>query len=123
MRFVEIFDDGQRLMKRRPVAVDESGKEHLRIDLAIGLPALDAFQEIDLDYLGLDALEVERDAHAKRRQRAPERKQLHGIAPFRDRRRIDAARRYDLAYAGPSPSFASTSRLTPFGRVPPALPP
>src|SRR5260370_4159499 len=59
MRFVEIFDDGQRLMKRRPAAVAESGTEHLRLGLALASPALASFKDIDLAPIGLDALEVE----------------------------------------------------------------
>src|SRR5450756_3075163 len=82
MRLVEIFENGERLEQHRAVVLDQRRQRHHRIDLAKGVLALLALHQVDVDHLvGRDALEVERDAHAEGRQRAPERKQFHGWPP------------------------------------------
>src|SRR5664280_2023461 len=82
MRLVEIFEDGERLEQHRAVVLDQRRQRHHRIDLAEGVLALLALHQIDVDHLvGRDALEIERDAHAERRQRAPERKEFHNRLP------------------------------------------
>ena len=66
MRFVEILHDGHRLEQDRPIAVDQRRQQHLRIDLLVSLLPLIAFHQVDVDHLVRhDALDVERDAHAK----------------------------------------------------------
>ena len=93
MGLVEIFDDGERFEQRRPVAVDQRRDRHHRIDLAEGLLALLALHQIDLDDLvGLEPLQIHRDAHAIGRERPPERKQFHDTV---------LPERYDLRSAGP----------------------
>ena len=73
MSLVEIFDNGEQFEQGRTVAVDQRRDRHHRIDRAVGGVALLALHEIDLDYLiGRDAFEIERDAHAISRERAPE---------------------------------------------------
>ena len=79
MHLVQIFHDGERLKQHRPVAVDERGNDHLRIDRLERECALVALDEIDGHDLGLEAFEIERDAYPVGRERAPEREQLHLI--------------------------------------------
>jgi len=72
---LEIFHDGERLEQRRTFTIDQRRQQHLRIDRAVPRLALPALHEIDVDdLLRREAFEVERDPHAKRRERAPERK-------------------------------------------------
>src|SRR5262249_48207183 len=79
MDLVEIFDDGEGLEQDRTVAVDQRRQRHHGIDGVIPGFALLALHQVDVDHLlGRDALEVERDADAIRRQRSPEREKLHG---------------------------------------------
>ena len=78
MGLVEIFDDRERFEQRRPIAVDQRRDRHHRIDLAERLLALLAFHQVDLDDLvGLEPLQIHRNANAIGRQRPPERKQFH----------------------------------------------
>src|SRR6185503_4834657 len=77
MGLVEIFQDGQRLKQDRPVAGVKRGDHHLRIDRAERRVPLLALGQVDIDRVISDALEVERDAHAKGRQRSPEGEQPH----------------------------------------------
>jgi hypothetical protein len=66
-----------------PIAVNQRRDRHHRIDGAEFRVALLALHQIDVDDLvGLDAFEIKGDAHAVGRQRAPERKQFHGIPPI-----------------------------------------
>ena len=82
MRLLQPFDDGNGLGQHL-IALHQRRHQPLRIDRKVtrlGLPALD---QIDLHPPEIDALEIERDAHAKGRERAPEREQLHGPSPLR----------------------------------------
>ena len=82
MGLVEILHDRERLEQHRPVAVDQRRQHHLRIDLAERVLALLALDQVDVDDLVRhDTFEIERDPHPERRERAPERKQLHGLSP------------------------------------------
>jgi hypothetical protein len=72
MGLVEIFHDSEGLEQRRPFAVHERRENHLRIDRAVLCLTLLALHEIDVDDLvRRKPFEVERDAHAERRKRAP----------------------------------------------------
>ena len=74
MGLVEIFDDSERLEQRRPVAIDQRRDRHHRVDLAEGVLALLALHQIDVDDLvGLEPLQIHRNAHAIGRKRPPER--------------------------------------------------
>jgi hypothetical protein len=81
---IEIFDDRQRFEQSRSFAVDKRGQRHHRIDGVIRSLALRALDQVDVDDLiGCDTFEIERDANAISRKRAPERKQLHRHSPSR----------------------------------------
>ena len=57
----------------RPVAVDQSGKHHHRVDCAVRRLVLRALHEVHVHYLVRhEALEIERDAYAVSRERTPE---------------------------------------------------
>ena len=81
MHFIEILDDRRRL--RQDFAVVEHERRHpaLRIDCAVFRAVLLAavLGQMNEDLLGRDALEVERNANAKRGRRAEVSVVLHGI--------------------------------------------
>src|SRR5262249_23294990 len=123
MRLIEIFDDCQRFEKNGPIAVYQRRNRHHRIDGAEFCLALLALHRIDVDDLiGLYTFEIERDAHAVGRQRAPERKQFHGIPPIL-RLRPDSPRPFyeffraaqssDLRAPAPSPNPRAVASSKP----------
>src|SRR5262249_43593680 len=80
MRLVEILDDGERLEKDLPVIL-ERRHQPLRIDREIGGRALGVAAQVDRALLGLEALQIESDAHAKRGRGAEVTIELHGEEP------------------------------------------
>ena len=79
MGLVQVLHDGERLVEHVAVVLHQRGDHHLRVDrLVVGLVLL-AGIEVDVDLLELQPFEVERDAHAERRQRAPVGVQLHHL--------------------------------------------
>ena len=60
-----------------PSPSTSAGSTICGLTLAIGLHALHVGVEIDSGDVGREALEIERDTHAKTRKRPPEGKELH----------------------------------------------
>src|SRR5215470_1018788 len=101
MGLVQVLEDRERLEERWGVAVEERRHHALRVDAAVPGRELLALQEIDDRLLEGDRLEVERDPHAERGERAPEAVEFHAVSltsasPGRSapaRRLADRARR------------------------------
>src|SRR5687767_15519685 len=55
----------------------QRGNDHLRVDALVVRLVLNAGVEVDLDRLGLEPLQVERDTHPECRQRPPVGVDLH----------------------------------------------
>src|SRR5258706_2913946 len=85
---IQVFHDRNRLEQRRPAAV-----EHQRWDQRLGvhpeivLLVLHALQQIDGDFLDLDAFEPERDFHTVGREGTPEAVEFHEDLGMTGRRR------------------------------------
>src|SRR6202023_872624 len=80
-RLVEIFENGQRL-EQLDVTVDQGWNHHLRIDRPVRGVELIALFEVQKAVLPRDALQVERDAHAKARLRTVICVELHPSLSF-----------------------------------------
>src|SRR4029079_12977298 len=73
MFLVEIFKDSKRLKKDSAVILDQCWNRHHRVDLAELSFPLVTFHQIDFNHLvWRDAFQVQRNADAVGRKRAPE---------------------------------------------------
>src|SRR5687768_7831675 len=80
MRLLDVLEDGERLDERRTAIVEHQRRHHaLRVHREIVVAVLPALEQVDGDFLGLQALHGERHAHAVTRERAPEAVQLHWL--------------------------------------------
>src|SRR5687768_7543369 len=80
MRLLDVLEDGERLHVRRTAIVEHQRRHHaLRIHREVVVAVLPALEQVDGDFLGLQALHGERHAHAVTRERAPEAVQLHWL--------------------------------------------
>ena len=77
MRLLEIFQDGQRLGQHLARIEHQRRHQLLRIDRDVVGRRLLALAQMARGMLDRDALEIERDAHAKRRRRAKIADELH----------------------------------------------
>lgn len=67
---IDVFRNGQRLAQAQAL-VFEQGQDVLRIEALVGLLELFALAQIDKDFFVGNTLEIQGDADAKSRQRAP----------------------------------------------------
>ena len=77
MRLLEIFQDGQRLGQHLARIEHQGRHQLLRIERDIVGRRLLALAQMARSVLDLDALEIERDTHAKRRRRTKIADELH----------------------------------------------
>ena len=73
---VEVLDDRERLQENRAVVVDHGNRAVRILRDEVGLTVI-ALRQIQRDRLVLDAFEIQRDPHAKRRRAAEEGVELH----------------------------------------------